>query len=377
MIQARTPSGPALSGPRRRSRPACPYSSWQRWRSSPRHRRRIDLAAAARRRPRAGRRHRAGRGGCCGSDSSPSPLGAVLGVWLDAPVHEQAVALSTLGAVTLASCLAGALRRRRERVLAAVRSVAEAAQHALLQARARDGRPVPGGRPLQRRRGGGPDRRRPVRAGAHPVRGPADRRRCARQGTARRVHRRARARRLPGGRVRRAGPAGRRRPDRAQPGPQPRPRTTSSPPSSPDTPPTGAWRSSTAATRRRCWSARPERSYPSSRCTRRRRWAWPRWAARRRASRWCRSPTATRCCCTPTGSSRRATTAGRTSRWSSGWPGHLCDEPSRTLAGLHDELLAHVGGRLHDDAALLLLRNPATDRADRVLDTTATDTTGV
>jgi hypothetical protein len=38
---------------------------------------------------------------------------------------------------------------------------------------------------------------------------------------------------------------------------------------------------------------------------------------------------------------------------------HLSDEPTRTLAALHDELLAHVGGRLHDDAALLLLRKPA------------------
>ncbi|MFC9913116.1 PP2C family protein-serine/threonine phosphatase [Streptomyces sp. NPDC059862] len=38
---------------------------------------------------------------------------------------------------------------------------------------------------------------------------------------------------------------------------------------------------------------------------------------------------------------------------------HVCDEPARTLTGLHDELLAHVGGRLHDDAALLLLRKPA------------------
>ncbi|MEU9354199.1 PP2C family protein-serine/threonine phosphatase [Streptomyces griseoloalbus] len=37
---------------------------------------------------------------------------------------------------------------------------------------------------------------------------------------------------------------------------------------------------------------------------------------------------------------------------------HLCDEPARTLAALHEELLAHVGGRLHDDAALLLLRKP-------------------
>ncbi|WP_202426138.1 PP2C family protein-serine/threonine phosphatase [Streptomyces sp. HUCO-GS316] len=39
---------------------------------------------------------------------------------------------------------------------------------------------------------------------------------------------------------------------------------------------------------------------------------------------------------------------------------HVSDEPERTLAALHDELLAHVGGRLHDDAALLLLRKPAT-----------------
>ncbi|MFE2280580.1 PP2C family protein-serine/threonine phosphatase [Streptomyces sp. NPDC059454] len=37
---------------------------------------------------------------------------------------------------------------------------------------------------------------------------------------------------------------------------------------------------------------------------------------------------------------------------------HLCDEPARTLAALHQELLDHVGGRLHDDAALLLLRKP-------------------
>ncbi|MEU2065148.1 PP2C family protein-serine/threonine phosphatase [Streptomyces sp. NPDC013455] len=35
---------------------------------------------------------------------------------------------------------------------------------------------------------------------------------------------------------------------------------------------------------------------------------------------------------------------------------HVCEEPARTLTALHDELLAHVGGRLHDDAALLLLR---------------------
>ncbi|MET7736770.1 PP2C family protein-serine/threonine phosphatase [Streptomyces sp. NPDC005402] len=37
---------------------------------------------------------------------------------------------------------------------------------------------------------------------------------------------------------------------------------------------------------------------------------------------------------------------------------HLSDEPDRTLTALHDELLAHVGGRLHDDAALLLIRKP-------------------
>jgi serine phosphatase RsbU (regulator of sigma subunit) len=37
---------------------------------------------------------------------------------------------------------------------------------------------------------------------------------------------------------------------------------------------------------------------------------------------------------------------------------HLSDEPARTLTALHDELLAHVGGRLHDDAALLLIRKP-------------------
>ncbi|MFD3629399.1 PP2C family protein-serine/threonine phosphatase [Streptomyces sp. NPDC058698] len=39
---------------------------------------------------------------------------------------------------------------------------------------------------------------------------------------------------------------------------------------------------------------------------------------------------------------------------------HLCDEPDRTLSALHQELLHHVGGRLHDDAALLLLRKPVT-----------------
>jgi serine phosphatase RsbU (regulator of sigma subunit) len=40
---------------------------------------------------------------------------------------------------------------------------------------------------------------------------------------------------------------------------------------------------------------------------------------------------------------------------------HVCDEPARTLTALHDELLAHVGGRLHDDAALLLLRKQTAD----------------
>ncbi|MFE6170577.1 PP2C family protein-serine/threonine phosphatase [Streptomyces sp. NPDC056464] len=39
---------------------------------------------------------------------------------------------------------------------------------------------------------------------------------------------------------------------------------------------------------------------------------------------------------------------------------HTCDEPVDTVTALHAELQAHVGGRLHDDAALLLLRMPAT-----------------
>lgn len=60
-------------------------------------------------------------------------VGAVLGVRGDAPSDELAVVLAALLAVTLAGCLASALRGQRERVLAAVRSVAEAAQHALLQ----------------------------------------------------------------------------------------------------------------------------------------------------------------------------------------------------------------------------------------------------
>lgn len=41
---------------------------------------------------------------------------------------------------------------------------------------------------------------------------------------------------------------------------------------------------------------------------------------------------------------------------------HVSHEPARTLDALHDELLAHVGGRLHDDAALLLIRKPAAGR---------------
>ncbi|WP_328416926.1 serine/threonine-protein phosphatase [Streptomyces violaceus] len=42
---------------------------------------------------------------------------------------------------------------------------------------------------------------------------------------------------------------------------------------------------------------------------------------------------------------------------------HTSHEPARTLGALHDELLAHVGGRLHDDAALLLIRKPAASEA--------------
>jgi serine phosphatase RsbU (regulator of sigma subunit) len=42
---------------------------------------------------------------------------------------------------------------------------------------------------------------------------------------------------------------------------------------------------------------------------------------------------------------------------------HVSHEPAHTLGALHDELLAHVGGRLHDDAALLLIRKPAADLA--------------
>ncbi|WP_435879959.1 PP2C family protein-serine/threonine phosphatase [Streptomyces werraensis] len=41
----------------------------------------------------------------------------------------------------------------------------------------------------------------------------------------------------------------------------------------------------------------------------------------------------------------------------------LRDGPDRTLTALHQDLLDHVGGRLHDDAALLLLRRPAAAQA--------------
>nr|WP_229816131.1 PP2C family protein-serine/threonine phosphatase [Streptomyces lucensis] len=40
---------------------------------------------------------------------------------------------------------------------------------------------------------------------------------------------------------------------------------------------------------------------------------------------------------------------------------HVSDDPARMLTALHDELLAHVGGRLHDDAALFLLRRRTAD----------------
>ncbi|WP_293999497.1 SpoIIE family protein phosphatase [Streptomyces sp.] len=60
-------------------------------------------------------------------------LGTALGARETGPGHELVAVLSALLAVTLASALASALRGRRERVLAAVRSVAEAAQHAVLK----------------------------------------------------------------------------------------------------------------------------------------------------------------------------------------------------------------------------------------------------
>lgn len=60
-------------------------------------------------------------------------LSAALGAGSGAAgLHKQVVVLTALIAVTLASSLASALRRRRERLLEAVRSVAEAAQQALL-----------------------------------------------------------------------------------------------------------------------------------------------------------------------------------------------------------------------------------------------------
>ncbi|MBA2806166.1 serine/threonine-protein phosphatase [Streptomyces sp. KM273126] len=60
-------------------------------------------------------------------------LGTTLGLHASAPDRELAAVLSALTVVTLASSLSSAVLRRRERVLAAVRSVAEAAQHALLK----------------------------------------------------------------------------------------------------------------------------------------------------------------------------------------------------------------------------------------------------
>ncbi|MFF2203376.1 PP2C family protein-serine/threonine phosphatase [Streptomyces sp. NPDC058145] len=42
---------------------------------------------------------------------------------------------------------------------------------------------------------------------------------------------------------------------------------------------------------------------------------------------------------------------------------HVSDEPARTLSAVHADLLAHVGGRLHDDAALLLLRKSVEEPA--------------
>ncbi|GAA2422856.1 PP2C family protein-serine/threonine phosphatase [Streptomyces coeruleofuscus] len=50
---------------------------------------------------------------------------------------------------------------------------------------------------------------------------------------------------------------------------------------------------------------------------------------------------------------------------------HVSHEPARTLDALHDELLAHVGGRLHDDAALLLIRKPAESEAGEPAEVTA------
>ncbi|WP_406222247.1 PP2C family protein-serine/threonine phosphatase [Streptomyces canus] len=52
---------------------------------------------------------------------------------------------------------------------------------------------------------------------------------------------------------------------------------------------------------------------------------------------------------------------------------HLSDEPAGTLTALHDELLTHVGGRLHDDAALLLLRKPATSAGEAAVPEAVSD----
>ena len=73
-----------------------------------------------------------GPGGVLGVGLLAGSLGAALGTWDGVPARELAAVLSALVAVTLASGLASALRGRRERVLDAVRSVAETAQHALL-----------------------------------------------------------------------------------------------------------------------------------------------------------------------------------------------------------------------------------------------------
>ena len=52
---------------------------------------------------------------------------------------------------------------------------------------------------------------------------------------------------------------------------------------------------------------------------------------------------------------------------------HVSDEPACTLTALHDELLTHVGGRLHDDAALLLLRKPAASTSEAALPEAVSD----
>lgn len=55
---------------------------------------------------------------------------------------------------------------------------------------------------------------------------------------------------------------------------------------------------------------------------------------------------------------------------------HVSHEPARTLGALHDELLAHVGGRLHDDAALLLIRKPAASEAIEASEASETSEAG-